>query len=61
MICTQHVTCIGEKRNTYRVVVCKHEEKRLLGRPTHRWKDNINMTLTEIGWNWLPLPQDKGM
>jgi hypothetical protein len=42
---TQHVTCTGEKRNTYRVLVCKHEEKRLLGRPRHRQKDNINMTV----------------
>jgi len=45
MIKARKMTCTGEKRNTYRVLVCKHEEKRLLGRPKHRLKDNINMTL----------------
>jgi len=37
--------CNGEKRNTYRVLVCKQEEKRMLERPRHRSKDNINMML----------------
>jgi hypothetical protein len=25
--------------------------KRKLGRPKHRWKDNIKMYLQELGWN----------
>jgi hypothetical protein len=45
MRCTQHVKCTGEKRNIYGVLVCKHEGRRLLVRPRHRWKDNIKMTL----------------
>jgi hypothetical protein len=31
----------GEKRNTYRILVGKPEEKRPLGRSRHRWEDNI--------------------
>jgi hypothetical protein len=27
----------------------KPEEKRLLGRPRHRWEDNIKMNLQEVG------------
>jgi hypothetical protein len=28
----------------------KPEGKRPLGRPRHRWKDNIKMDLQEVGW-----------
>jgi hypothetical protein len=30
------------------------EGKRPLGRPKHRWEDNIEMDLQEVGWaSWL--------
>jgi hypothetical protein len=32
-----HVTRMGEKRNAYRILVGKPEEKRPLGRPKHGW------------------------
>jgi hypothetical protein len=35
----------GEGRSVYRVLVGKPEEKRPLGRPRRRWKDNIKMDL----------------
>jgi hypothetical protein len=38
-------TIWSEKRNVYRLLVGKPEEKRLLGRPRHRWMDNIRMDL----------------
>jgi hypothetical protein len=38
------------KRNANRFVVVTPEEKRPLGRPRHRWLDNIKMDLGEIGW-----------
>jgi hypothetical protein len=44
------VTCIGERRGSYRVLVGKPERKRPLGRPMHRWEDNINIELQEVGW-----------
>jgi hypothetical protein len=33
-----------------------------LGRPSHRWEDNIKMDLREIGWggmDWIGLAQDR--
>jgi hypothetical protein len=35
----------------------------MLGRPTHRWVDNITMDLGEVGWggmNWIGVAQDRG-
>jgi hypothetical protein len=36
---------VGEGRGMYRVLVGKPEGKRPLGRPRHRWEDNIKMDL----------------
>jgi hypothetical protein len=33
----------GDKRNAYRLLVGKPEEKRPLGRPRRRWVDNIRI------------------
>jgi hypothetical protein len=51
----------GEKKNVFRLLVGKPEVKRPLGRPRHRWIDNIKMGLLEIGLNvvdWIGLAQD---
>jgi hypothetical protein len=40
-----HVVRMGEKRNTYRILVGKQGRKRPLGRPRLRWVDNIKMDL----------------
>jgi hypothetical protein len=56
-----HVVRIGEKRNAYRILVGNPEGKRPLGRPRHRWVDNIKIDLREIGWagmDWIDLAQD---
>jgi len=34
---------MGERRRIYRVLVGKPEGKRPLGRPRHRWEDNIKI------------------
>jgi hypothetical protein len=42
--------------------VGKPEGKRPLGRPTHRWVDNIKMDLRERGWDGMysiDLAQDR--
>jgi len=44
-----HVVRMGEERGVYRVLVGKPEGKRPLGRPWHRWVDNIRMDLQEVG------------
>jgi hypothetical protein len=38
-----------EKRNAYRVLVGKPEEKRPVGRSKRRWENNIKMYLKELG------------
>jgi hypothetical protein len=53
---------MGEDREVYRVLVGKHEGKRPLGRPRHRWEDNIKMDLQEVGGgreDWMELAQDR--
>jgi hypothetical protein len=44
-----HVARMGEKRNSYRLLVGKPEGNRPLGRPRRRWVDNIRMDLGEVG------------
>jgi hypothetical protein len=51
-------TYMGEKRNAYGVL----EGKRPLGRPRHRWEDNIKMDLKEIecgDMDWINLADDR--
>jgi len=43
-----HVSCMGETRCVYRVVVGKPEGKRPLGRPMLRWENNIKIDLQEV-------------
>jgi hypothetical protein len=55
-----HVALMGEGKDVYRVLVGRPEGKRPLGRPRHRWVDNIKMDLRKIGihgmnWIWLAL------
>jgi hypothetical protein len=45
---------MGEKRNTYRLLVGKPEGKGPLGRPRRRWVNNIRMDLVEVGWGDVP-------
>jgi hypothetical protein len=47
---TGHVAHTGEMRNTYNILVGKHEGKRSLRIPRHRWEDNIRMDFRERGW-----------
>ena len=57
-----HVARMGEERGVYKVLVRKPEGKRPLGRPRHRWVDNIRMDLQEVGCgyvDWIGLAQDR--
>jgi hypothetical protein len=52
-----HVARMGEGRGAYRILV-----GRPLGRPRHRWEDNIKMDLQEVGWggmDWIDMAQDR--
>jgi len=58
-----HVVRMGERRDSYRVLVGKPERKRPLGRPRHRWEDNIKIDHQEVGcggMDWIELAQDGG-
>jgi hypothetical protein len=49
-------------RGVYRVLVGRPEGKRPVGRPRHRWEDNIKLDLRETGINvinWIWLAQDR--
>jgi hypothetical protein len=39
---------MGKRREVYRVLVEKSEEKILLGRPKRRWEDTINLLAPEF-------------
>jgi len=57
-----HVAGMVEERGVYRVLVGKPEGSRPLGRPRHRWVDNISMDLQEVrcGYmDWIGLAQDR--
>ena len=41
----KHVACMEKIRNAYRILVGKPEGNRPIGRPRHRWKDNVKMAL----------------
>ena len=43
------VSCMGCRIGAYRVLVGKPGGKIPLGRPRHRWEDNIKMDLQEVG------------
>jgi hypothetical protein len=56
-----HVAHMGESRGVYRALVGKPQRKRPLGRPRHRWENNIKMDLQEVGcggMGWIELAQD---
>jgi hypothetical protein len=48
--------------SAFKILTGKPTENRPLGRPRHRWEDNIRMDLEEIGINvknWVDLAQDR--
>jgi len=51
-----------EERGIYRALVGKPEGWRPLGRPRHRWVDNIRTDLQEVGcgyMDWIGLAPDR--
>jgi hypothetical protein len=58
----RHVARMEEVRGAYNILVGRPEGRRPLGRSRHRWEDNIEMDLREIGFgdvDWIHLAQDR--
>ena len=56
------MACVEERRSVYRVLLGKPEGKGPLGKPRHRWEDNIKMDLQEVvygGMDWNELAQER--
>ena len=52
-----------EGTSAFKISTGKPTGKRPLGRPSHRWEDNIRMDLEEIGinaGNWVDSAHDRG-
>jgi hypothetical protein len=46
----------------YKILDSKSERNRQLGRPRHRWDDNIKININEkesVGVDWINLAQDR--
>jgi hypothetical protein len=59
----EHVAYMVRIRNSYNILVGKPEGKRLLGRPRHKWEDNVKikpmeMKLEVVDWNHLEHDRD---
>jgi hypothetical protein len=51
-----NVVRMGEKRNSYRILVGKSEGKEPIRKPRHKWVNNIKMDPGEVGWcdvDWI--------
>ena len=46
-----HVARMEEGRSAFEILTNNNIEKRPIGRPRHRWEDNIGMDLNGIGVN----------
>jgi hypothetical protein len=49
-------------RNLYRIYVRKPKGKSPLGRPWHRWKNNVKVNLRDIGYkglDWIHMAENR--
>jgi hypothetical protein len=53
MRCVGHMTCMGENRKVYKVLLGRPKGKRPLRRVRCKWEDGIRMILGEIGWGGM--------
>jgi len=50
-----HVPRMEDRTGAYRVLMGRHEGKRLLVRSRRRWEDNIKKDLQEVEWGMIGL------
>ena len=51
---TEHVARMEDGSGAFKIITGKPTAKRPLGRPTHRWEDNVRIDFKEIGVNAIP-------
>ena len=62
-----HVARIGDRRVLYSLLVGKPKRKRRLGKPSHRWENNIKIDLQVMRWEawtgliWLRIETGDGL
>jgi hypothetical protein len=57
-----HVTCVDDIRNSFKSLVRKSEQKRLLGRSRHRWEGEGKSGPKETVWKdmcWIKLTRNR--
>jgi hypothetical protein len=42
---------VGDYKGEYLILVVRPDGQRPLGRPRHKWKNNIKMNVQEMEWN----------
>ena len=48
--------------NAFKILIGRPMDKIILGRPKHRWENNVKMDLAEIrikSMNWIQLAEDR--
>jgi hypothetical protein len=57
-----HLACMGELGGALQVLVGKPEGTRPIGRPRHRWEDDIKIGFLGVGWeggmDWIDVAQN---
>jgi hypothetical protein len=51
-----------DRTGAYRNMVGRPEGRRPLGRPRHRWDNNIKVDVEEVGWggmDWIAVAQER--
>jgi len=57
-----NVARMGESGDVYRIFVGKPEGNRSLGKPRHKWEENIKMDFEDVefeGTEWIVVAQDR--
>ena len=55
----RHVARMKEGRGAFKILTGKPTGKRPLGRPRHRWEDNIRIRIGINTRNWVDSTQDR--
>jgi len=55
----EHVACLGEVRNAFKILVRKPARRRPLGRPRRGCEDNSVMEIIWEGVDWIHVAQDR--